>query len=106
MAVLHKFRWCSPGSMKVSTRTEILSPQKAIRRFCFECYGFCEGVVEEVKNCPSTECPLYPFRFGKDPGIKVKLSDEERKRRADHARSLSQRHTANVKSGEICEITV
>ncbi len=41
-----------------------LTPLKAIRRKCFECSGFS---VREIKNCPVKACPLYPFRFGKNP---------------------------------------
>lgn len=42
---------------------EILSPLKSIRTFCLGCVG---NVPSEVKMCPSTKCPLYPYRFGKD----------------------------------------
>jgi hypothetical protein len=48
--------------------TVTLNPQKAIRKFCRECYGFEVSWQEMVKECPSTLCPLFPFRFGKDPG--------------------------------------
>ena len=34
--------------------------------------------------CTVTDCSLYPFRFGKNPNIK--LSDEERARRAERGR--------------------
>ena len=41
-----------------------LTPVKAIRAFCLDCVG---NNVREVRLCPSTKCPLYPFRFGKNP---------------------------------------
>lgn len=40
------------------------SPVKAIRQKCLECG---EGSANEVKLCPVERCPLYPFRFGKNP---------------------------------------
>ena len=39
-------------------------PLKAIRAKCLDC---CCGIREEVKLCPVTDCPLYAYRFGKDP---------------------------------------
>lgn len=41
-----------------------LSPVKAIRKNCLECGS---GSVKEVALCVSTDCPLYPFRFGTNP---------------------------------------
>lgn len=58
-----------------------MTPLKAIRAKCIEC---CCGSMAEVKLCPITDCALYDFRMGKNPNIK--LSDEERARRAEKAR--------------------
>ena len=44
--------------------TAALSPAKAIRIYCLEC---CYESSNEVKLCQATTCPLYPFRFGKNP---------------------------------------
>jgi hypothetical protein len=44
-----------------------LSPIKAIRKHCLECSSGSKG---EVKNCIITDCPLYPFRLGKNPNRK------------------------------------
>lgn len=41
-----------------------LTPLRAIREKCVDC--MC-GSFYEVKLCPSTDCPLYEFRFGKNP---------------------------------------
>jgi len=41
-----------------------LSPVKSIRKFCIQCSGFS---VREVAKCVIPDCPLYPFRFGKNP---------------------------------------
>jgi hypothetical protein len=43
---------------------EIKSPAKAIRAYCLECTG---NQPSEVRNCTIKRCPLYPFRFGKNP---------------------------------------
>ena len=52
------------------------NPVKAIRAFCLECSG---GATSEVKFCPVEECPLYPFRFGKNPyRQRRELTEEER----------------------------
>lgn len=40
------------------------SAVKAIREKCLDCS---EGNSNEVRWCPVTKCPLYPFRFGKSP---------------------------------------
>lgn len=37
---------------------------KAIRAKCLDCSG---GSSKEVRLCPVTDCPLYPYRFGKRP---------------------------------------
>ena len=52
-----------------------VSPIKAIREFCLGCVGY---QAKEVKLCPSTKCPLYPFRFGKNPSLKRELTEEQR----------------------------
>lgn len=54
---------------------KITSPLKAIRAFCIECMG---GQVREVKDCTAPNCPLYPFRMGKNPYRTRELTDEER----------------------------
>ena len=47
--------------------TKILTPLKAIRAKCLDC---CCGQYNEVKLCPSRECPLYPYRDGHNPNRK------------------------------------
>jgi len=44
-----------------------LSPLKSIRKHCLECTC---GSMNEVKKCIITDCPLFPFRFGKNPNRK------------------------------------
>lgn len=49
--------------------TKILSPVKAIKRHCLDCSG---GSKKEVRECIIQDCPLYPFRLGKNPNRKLK----------------------------------
>ena len=43
---------------------DLHNPVKAIRAKCLRCT--CDNPVE-VDKCPITDCPLYPFRYGKNP---------------------------------------
>ncbi len=54
-----------------------MTPMKAIRAKCLDC---CCGQYKEVELCPCSDCPLYPFRFGKNPNIR--LTDEQRASKA------------------------
>ena len=59
-----------------------ITPLRAIRAKCLDCVL---GSSNEVSLCPmENKCALWPFRFGKNPN--VKLSDEERERRSRMAR--------------------
>lgn len=52
------------------------TPVKAIRAKCLECSW---GISNEVKLCPVTKCPLYPFREGHNPNIpKREMTEEQR----------------------------
>ena len=67
---------------------KITSPVKAIRAKCIDC---CGGEKNEVKLCPCEDCPIYPFRFGKNPfHTRKAMTDEEREevgRRLNAARA-------------------
>ncbi len=54
---------------------QITSPLKAIRAKCLDC---CCDHITEVKLCPESDCPLHPFRFGRNPFRKRELTDEQR----------------------------
>ncbi len=41
-----------------------LTPVKAIRAKCLDCTA---GQYKEVRFCPITDCPLYPYRMGRRP---------------------------------------
>ena len=49
---------------------------RAIRMKCLDC---CVGMESEVRKCVSTDCPLWPFRMGKNPWReKREMTDEQR----------------------------
>lgn len=58
------------------------TPLKAIRAKCVDC---CCGSQYEVKLCPAEDCPLWPYRFGKNP-IRKELTPAQKK----HLESLKQ----------------
>lgn len=37
---------------------------RAIRKKCLEC---CGGSRKEVAECELEDCPLHPYRFGREP---------------------------------------
>ena len=53
-----------------------VSVLKAVRLKCLDCSC---GSAHEVSLCPIESCPLFPFRFGKNPfRAKREMSDEQR----------------------------
>ena len=62
------------------------SPAKAIREFCIECMGgrgSGQNYTRLIEECVSINCPLYDFRFGKNPHHTQNLTAEQRKERGD-----------------------
>lgn len=55
-------------------------PLKAIRLFCSECMGMNRRMKKanipyvDIKSCTDEMCPLYDFRFGKNPFLKRRVS--------------------------------
>ena len=51
-------------------------PLRAIRYFCFECMGWdrryrnSQKPIDAVAECSDGMCPLYDFRFGKNPFLR------------------------------------
>lgn len=72
-----------------------VTPLRAIRAKCLDC--MC-GSSNEVALCPSEDCPLFNFRYGKNPNIN--LSEEERERRRQMARE-NLAFTQNIKNTEV-----
>ena len=56
---------------EVSENTNVL---RAIRLKCYDCSSYQSN---EVRDCIVTNCPLYPFRLGKNPFRKKELTDEK-----------------------------
>jgi hypothetical protein len=52
-----------------------MSPLKALRLRCIDCYG---RSLKSVRGCTSTDCPSWPFRMGQSPWRK-ELSQERKK---------------------------
>ena len=59
------------------------SPLKAIRAKCLDC---CCGIASEVKNCPSKQCPLWEYRFGKS-GRTRQMTEEQKQAAAERLKS-------------------
>ena len=66
----------------------IKSPVKAIHAFCIECMG---GSAYEIKYCNSQNCPLFQFRFGKNPYIKREMTDEQKEAAKDRLAKARER---------------
>jgi len=75
-------------------------PLKAIRYFCFECMGWdrrkkdSDKPIDDVAGCTDPMCPLFDFRFGKNPYHTRKVSEKELVR----LRKMSINRIANVKN--------
>lgn len=54
-----------------------IRPLKAIRYKCLDCVG---NNMNVVKLCDDVNCPLHPFRMGKDPNRMKKILTEDEKR--------------------------
>lgn len=56
-------------------RTVIMKDEKApsmaraIRKKCLDCSG---GFTNEVRDCWAKNCPLFPYRFGKNPKAAIR----------------------------------
>ncbi|MCY2987179.1 MAG: hypothetical protein NTY19_04825 [Planctomycetota bacterium] len=72
---------------------DTLSPLRAIRLKCIDCSG---GSVVEVTKCVIPDCPLWPFRAGKNPMRKPKVLSEEQ--RARLAAQLARGRQASIES--------
>ena len=79
------------------TGEQITSAQKAIRAKCLDCCAFQK---EEVKLCTDNNCPLWPFRMGKNPYKKKKEFTEEqlaeRRARMKKLHAAKKAKAANV----------
>lgn len=58
------------------------SPLYRIRKYCLRC----AGNYHMVNGCLEDTCPLYDFRFGKNPFLKTRLTEEQRAEAAERLR--------------------
>ena len=73
------------------------NPVKAIREKCLDC---CCGSYLEVEKCTAERCPIFPFRFGKNPfRQKREMTEEQRNAIRDR---LSKSRKSNSDSEEDC----
>lgn len=67
-------------------------PLTAIREKCIDC---CCGSVYEVEKCTAERCPLWPWRFGKNPYKKKReYTEEQREALRESARRLNEQKKA------------
>lgn len=70
------------------------NPVKAIREFCLDCCGDSSSFVKE---CPSVNCALYPFRLGKNPyRTKREMTEEQREAAAKRLADARERKKVDV----------
>jgi hypothetical protein len=64
---------------------KVKTPVKAIRENCIDCMGGrdSKGYAKRITECPVPVCPLFEFRFGKNPYHTLNLTDEQRKKKAE-----------------------
>ena len=79
---------------------EITNPVKAIRAFCLECSN---DQPSEVKACPMYRCPLYPFRFGKNPYRQRREMTEAEKQVLTHRLAEARKSLASSVRNEVTE---
>jgi hypothetical protein len=53
------------------------TPLRAIREMCWSCTC---GQRNAIRDCPSTDCPIWPFRMGKNPYVQISVEGLEAKR--------------------------
>lgn len=72
-------------------------PLKAIRLNCLECVG----TRVEVENCEETDCPLWHYRFGKNPfRTKRVLSEEQKKAASERFKAMWAERKAKKAAAE------
>ena len=70
---------------EVNENTNVL---RAIKLKCLDCSTY---NINEIKECPVKECPLYPFRQGKNPFRKRTLTDEQRQKIGERLNKAKER---------------
>ena len=68
-----------------------LTPLKAIKARCIDCCG-----DDHPRKCTSDDCPLYPFRLGKNTLLKPRKVSDEQKRRLIENLQKNREISSNV----------
>ena len=93
-AVIPEGRQVCPSCESKAESKVITNPVKAIRAYCMECSC---GQTSEVSACPVTKCPLYPFRFGKNPyRQRREMTEEEKQVLADRLKEARKNIGSSV----------
>jgi hypothetical protein len=83
------------------------SPVKAIREFCIECMGGREtgqNYSKLIRECSVQSCPVYNFRFGKNPFHKKQITDQQKKQKADQLKYSASADKISKEKGEISPV--
>jgi hypothetical protein len=88
MTVKHTYR------TNKGMETKHIGPLRAIRLQCLECTCWSEL---EISSCQSSNCPLFPFRFGYDPSKRGMMDEAHRK----SLLTAGQQHRFTKKSREV-----
>lgn len=65
---------------------KILTPIKAIRKKCLDC----NSTANEVKLCTVKDCPLYPYRLGKNPNRKSNMTEEQKQQARERMKTMHE----------------
>lgn len=79
------------GKQKTFSTFDNSNPLKAIRAKCYDCSGF---MASEIRSCPIKDCPLYPYRFAKNPNSKRRGNPEALKKY--HRKNTKKQNEKNV----------
>jgi|GEM_PF-2285552 len=73
-------RVSAPSSKSMGPKRQ--TPLGAIRRKCLDC---CCWQQKEVELCPSVQCDLWPYRFGKGIGTRERQAEKRAEKKAEAA---------------------
>ena len=65
---------------------------KAVRAKCLDC---CGGNKSVIPVCGISNCPLYPFRLGKNPNRTRNMTDEQRQAASERMRKAWENRRKN-----------
>lgn len=78
------------------------TPLRAIRAKCLDCSC---GSANEVKLCPCTNCPLYPYRAGRNPYRSRAMSEESKIKARERLALAREKAKANREAKVVDSIT-